>query len=234
MKRALIIGMSLAVTLGGTAFTLPAAALEAPRDYAGAWTLSGVSEGDSVCTATLGTDQAIGGWGVTLARTCAAVFPQAEDVAAWSVLPDGSVLFIDPLRHVLLKFEPIEAGGYVAHPAQGEPVALDRATRDTARLTARQRMSGHWVLNAMGGDRLCGWTSTSDRAGATGRLVRKGACTKAWAVKGVTGWRRSSGRITLTGAKGKAILTLPGDPIEGFYSPATSAQTLGFFREWDE
>lgn len=67
----------------------PAAALEAPKDHAGPWTLSGVSEGDPVCKVKLGRQMAIGGWSVELGKACYARFGPGGDVAAWTLYPDG-------------------------------------------------------------------------------------------------------------------------------------------------
>lgn len=214
------------------ALALPAAALEAPKDYAGKWTLSGVSEGDAACTLTLTSEEAIGGWSVDLPGACVDKFGAAEDAAAWTVAPGGAIAFIDPLRHVVLKFEPAEIGGYVAHPANGEPIALNRAGKGEAELTEQQRMSGRWVLVSMNTP-VCGWTMTSNDAGTAGKLKRGGACAKTWAAKGIVGWKRVGGRILLLDAKGKAIRTLPGDSIQGFFSAARDPENLGFIRQRD-
>jgi hypothetical protein len=106
---------------------LPAVAREAPADYAGPWTISGVTEGAEVCTIILGGEPAIGGWTVDVPQDCIDKLGVPEDVAAWTVYPDGAVGLIDPLREVLLMFTPTDIGGYVAEPGAGEPLALDRA-----------------------------------------------------------------------------------------------------------
>lgn len=107
----------------------PAAALQAPKDYAGRWTLSGVSEGDPVCKVRLGSDMAIGGWTVTLAKDCRAKFGLSPDIAAWTVYPDGAVGFIDPLRKPLIRFAPTAIGGYVGDGPNGQPLSLDREVK---------------------------------------------------------------------------------------------------------
>jgi len=107
--------------------TLPAAAQDSPTDYAGKWTISGVAEAAEVCTITLGDGAAIGGWTLDVSRDCFDNLGVPEDVAAWTVYPDGAIGLIDPMRKVLLMFAPTDIGGYVAERAGGEPLALDRA-----------------------------------------------------------------------------------------------------------
>lgn len=214
------------------ALALPAAALEAPRDYAGKWNLSGVSEGDAACTLTLTAEEAIGGWGVDLPKDCVDQFGVTGDVAAWTIAPGGAIAFIDPLRHVVLRFDPVAAGGYVASPANGEPVALDRVGQGDVELTEPQRMGGRWALMAEG-KALCRWTMTSNAAGTAGKLKRDGACEKKWAEKGIVGWKRASDRIALTNAKGRTVLTLVGGSFEGYFSALRGPENLGFVRQWD-
>lgn len=107
--------------------TLPAAAQDSPTDYAGQWTISGVTEGAEVCTITLGDDAAIGGWSINVPQDCVDRLDVPPDVAAWTLYPGGAIGLIDPLRKALLKFAPTDIGGYVAEPDGGEPLSLDRA-----------------------------------------------------------------------------------------------------------
>lgn len=205
---------------------LPAAALEAPKDYAGKWTLSGLSEGDEVCTLKLTSEEAIGGWGVDVPKDCIDKFPVTEDAAAWSVLPDGAVLFIDPLRHVLLKFEPVEIGGYVAHPAKGEAIALDRFRVDVE-LTDQQRMQKVWLLTALGGDPTCVLRLTSAADGKSGTIRNMSRCKAPWAGVQFGSWKRKGEKIVLLNTAGKTVITLKGDPIEGFDGETASGDFVG-------
>lgn len=211
------------------ALALPAAALEAPRDYAGKWTLSGVAEGDAACTLTLTSEPAIGGWGVDASKDCIDKFSLLEDAAAWTVVPSGAIAFIDPLRHVVLRFEPVAAGGYVAHPANGEPVALDRARFDVA-MTERQRMSGAWALTALAGAPTCRLKLTATTNGLSGGIQRVASCRGPWAKSAFATWRRNSGRITLYDAGGRAVVTLKGDSVLGF-TGTVKGEFVGFVRQ---
>jgi hypothetical protein len=199
---------------------------------AGRYTLSGVSEGDPVCKVRLGGEMAIGGWTIDLAKDCYGKFGLSPDIAAWTVYPDGSIAFIDPLRKPLIKFEPVEAGGYVGDGPKGRPIALDRETGGRA-LTEAERMSGTWMLTRLGGEVVCRYAMTSNKAGSAGGLKAKAGCPAAWAR--ATGWRVAKGRISLTAVSGKksqTLLTLPGDGIQGFDGEDAKGELYGFVRDW--
>lgn len=230
MKRALIIGLGAALM---AALALPALAHEIPKDYAGAWTLSGVSEGADSCAVTLTDEGAIGGWGVTLADDCAGKFDLSEDIAAWTVYPNGAIGFIDPLRHVLLKFEPSELGGYVAQPARGEPLSLDRAAAGNDELTEQQRMGGTWALTSLGGTPTCALALTSRADGMGGTLRKLETCRAPWAKATLARWTRTGDHITLLDRKGKPLARLTGDSFEGF-TGETKGVFVGFIRQWDD
>ncbi|MDQ0465496.1 hypothetical protein QO010_003285 [Caulobacter ginsengisoli] len=223
--RSLLFALALALLAS------PAAALQAPKDYAGKYTLSGVSEGAAVCKLTLTDEMAIGGWGVSLAKDCYGKFGLSQDIAAWTVLQNGSIAFIDPLRKVLLRFEPTEIGGYVAERPGAEPIALDRDVKPRT-LTERERMSGNWVLTGLGGKVICRYAMTSNKAATAGSLKAQAGCPKAWAR--VTRWETAKGRIRLVtdaGKAGKLLLALPGDSIQGFTGEDAKGVFYGFSRD---
>lgn len=227
MTRPLI----LAVALAFAGLALPAAALEAPKDYAGDWTLSGVSEGDETCDVILSADQAIGGWSLAFAADCQDRFTLPEDIAAWTVLPGGAIGFIDPMRHVVLKFEPVPAGGYIARPANGDPISLDRAV-ETPELTEQQRMTGPWSFTGLGGTPVCAVTLTASADGMSGTVKKTGACHAPWDRADLTAWMRHGDQLVLLSSKGRLIATLGGDSFEGF-TGAHGGVFVGLVRDWD-
>lgn len=225
IKRTLLAALFAAVAL-------PAAALEAPKDFAGKWSLGGVSEGDESCTLTLGDEGAIGGWTIDIPQDCFDKLGISTDIAAWTLYPDGAIGFIDPLRKPLLRFGPAEIGGYVGEPSEGPTLSLDRLDPDAKEPTEQERMSGRWALMSMG-DTLCAWESKASKDGQKGTLKAAAPCQPAWAGRKVVAWERAKGRLMLIDAKGKMVLALPGDSIEGFFSPQDVDDTYGFVRDWD-
>lgn len=211
------------------AVALPAAALEAPKDYAGTWTLGGVSEGDEVCTVKLGDEAAIGGWAIEAPQDCLDKLGVSPDVAAWTVYPDGAIGFIDPLRKMLLKFDPVEIGGYVAETDEGRPLSLDRIDPNAREPTEQERMSGKWALMSMG-EPLCAWKSVPSASGMKGQLERAGACQPQYRT--IVRWERIKGRLLLIDDKDKTVMSLPGDSIEGFFA-RDEVDNLGFVRDWN-
>lgn len=233
-----MLGYRLAALAALVAFTITlpanAAPLKAPGDYAGAWTISGLSEGADVCTINLGDEGAIGGWTLDVPMDCVDKFGLSGDIAAWTVYPDGAIGFIDPLRKLKLKFEPSEIGGYVATPNEGPGLSLDRfVPGGDKELSEQERMGGRWALMSMG-DTLCAWNSTPSQDGMKGGLKQAWTCQQAWASKGIVKWQRAKGRLMLIDGKGKVVRTLPGDSIEGFFSPQESDEMLGFVRDWGQ
>ena len=232
IKRLTALAILAAVAIAFPAFAAPK--LQAPKDYAGKWTISGLSEGADVCIVTLGSEGAIGGWTLKVPKDCFKKFDFSEDVAAWTVYPDGAIAFIDPLRKVKLKFEPVEIGGYVASPEEGEGLSLDRfVPGGDKEPTEKERMSGRWALMSMG-DTFCAWKSTPNASGMKGTLVQQTPCTAQWASKKIVAWERAKGRLMLLDAQGKVVRSLPGDSIEGFFSPQDVDEMLGFVRDWGE
>lgn len=222
MRRALSGALvALAVAAGS-----PAAALEAPKDYAGDWTMSGLSEGADACDVILTADPAIGGWSVQLAADCQDKFALPEDIAAWTVRPGGAVAFIDPQRKVLLTFEPTDIGGYVAHPAGGEPLALDRARADAV-VSDQARMAKMWILTALGGAPTCIIQLTSAADGMSGAIRTISRCQAPWAGVQFGGWTRTGRKLTLIDRAGHPVITLAGDPGEGFTGETADGAFVG-------
>jgi hypothetical protein len=79
------------------------ASAEMIKDYAGLWL---VQDGDGAksCPVTLGTDQTIGGYAVDVGKECPKLFPVMDEIAAWTMLEDGTIIFADATRHARLRF----------------------------------------------------------------------------------------------------------------------------------
>jgi hypothetical protein len=122
-----MIGRLAIATLLGAGILVGAAAFSPPEDQAGEYTLARTTEGPDVCRLTLTREPAIGGWAINLGADCAALFDLGDDIAAWTVGPEGQIRFIDPLRKPVLSFEPTEIGGYVAERPGLYALSLDPA-----------------------------------------------------------------------------------------------------------
>jgi hypothetical protein len=209
----------------------PAMAAERPSELAGAYWLGGVSEGDETCNVTLGQEPVVGGWSLELAPDCFEKLGMSTDIAAWTRGPDGQVRFIDALRKPLLIFEPAEIGGFVAQPDEGPPLSLDRAVAEPE-LTEQQRMGGQWAVTRLGGDIVCRYASTSDKAGMKGTLKPSAGCPAPWSK--VSRWEIAKGRLMLVDTAGKMVVALPGDSIQGFDGEDSKGDFVGFVRDWTD
>lgn len=224
---ALLIALCLAAA---PAVAQPPQEGQPPQAQAGRYTLSGVSEGDPVCKVRLGTGMAIGGWSLTLARDCYGKFGLSRDIAAWTVYPNGDIAFIDPLRKPLVRFAPVQAGGYVGDGPNGRPISLDREVKGPPP-TVQEQLSGQWSLNRFGGTVACRFAMTSNRTGTAGTLRALPGCAARWG--GAVRWERAKGRIRLLDAKGRVLLVLPGDPIQGFDGEDARGEGWALVRDWD-
>lgn len=223
--------MTRSLTILITALLAAPALAAEPADHAGRYWMGGVSEGAETCNVTLGTEPVVGGWSLDLAADCEEKLGISSDIAAWTVGPRGQIRFIDALRKPLLEFEPSEIGGFVAHPSEGEPLSLDRAVNEPE-LTEQQRMSGQWAVTRLGGDIVCRYASTADKAGLKGTLKAAAGCPAPWSR--LARWQIAKGRVALIDTAGKTVVTLPGDSIQGFDGDDSNGEFVGFVRDWTD
>ncbi|OJT95054.1 MAG: hypothetical protein BGN82_09385 [Alphaproteobacteria bacterium 65-7] len=201
-----IIGAAVLVlsALPGSAARAADAPLPWAKPMAGAWTLSGVSDGDPYCRLSLGADGAIGGASIDVSATCRRNFP-LEEVAAWT-LRDGGVVLIDPLRHTVLKLARRPDGGYGGVLTDGRQGSLDRGA--PPRPKSRQALlDGTFALSGPNNRSPCGF-AVSARSAAAGRLEQAGACPMKWKTKAWAQWRFTAGRLNLQAANGATLLSL--------------------------
>lgn len=84
----------------------------------GDFTLAQEDETLPTCPIRLTDQQAIGGWAIELPETCPAPYPAADQLVAWNVdESDGSVLFLNAERKVVMKLFEDEDGLYDTDPA---------------------------------------------------------------------------------------------------------------------
>ena len=71
------------------------------------------------CPITLTDSQAIGGWAIELPESCPAPYPAADKLVAWNVDDsDGSIVFLDAERNVVMRLFEDEDGLYDTDPDQ--------------------------------------------------------------------------------------------------------------------
>jgi hypothetical protein len=100
----------------------PVAAAELPEELFGMlgdWVIEQEDPTLPTCTLNLLEDEAIGGYAVTVPAPCTAPpFPAADAIVAWNIDDtDGSLILLDALRHVTLRFFEEEDGLFATDPA---------------------------------------------------------------------------------------------------------------------
>jgi hypothetical protein len=224
MKRAIIGAVTLTIAaLQGSAGFAADPPLPWAKPLAGAWTLSGVTDGAPVCRLDLGTAGAIGGAAIAVSATCRRNFP-LEEVAAWT-LRDNGIALIDPLRKTVLSFRRLPDGAYSATLPNGEGLALERGAPRKPK-SRQALLDGTFTLSGPDNRAPCGF-SVSARTATAGSLEQAGACPARWKAKNWAGWRFESGRLNLLAANGARILSLA--PADDFTFVAEQPEGPLFF-----
>jgi hypothetical protein len=103
-----IMSAVFSLALMGTALAQTDASVIA--SLAGPWEFSDAS--GKKCEIKFLSDAAIHGFALEADATCKEVWAQAADLAAWTILEDGSLRLLDPLGKSLMDFPEAENGLY--------------------------------------------------------------------------------------------------------------------------
>jgi hypothetical protein len=203
MRLTAIIALPL-IAVGLMGATDPPAPWAKP--YAGAWTLSGVSEGDPVCGLTLGQDPVIGGASISVSATCRRNYP-LEDVAGWT-LSGKSIRLIDAVRAKVLNLEPAADKSYMGTFPDGRAVSLERGPPDRPK-SFRALVEDEATFTLSGPDNAgaCGFSLTAKTA-TTGLADQQGECAKPWKGRGWKTYVLAGDMLSFRDKAGATILTL--------------------------
>lgn len=127
----------------------------------GTW-LAAPADGSAGCRLTLSKEGAIGGFALEgQENACVGKVPALSDAAAWNFGENGELIFIDPLRKVLMRFEEQEGSPY---RSIGEPqvLLLHEPPEALDRIPTAAGLAGSWVLRRPGGTALCTLTLAAD------------------------------------------------------------------------
>jgi len=192
--------------------------LDWAQPYAGVWTLAGVNEGSPYCAVRLGTEGVIGGASIEISATCLRNFP-LEEVAAWTLRSDGTLVFIDALRQAVLSFSPL-GEFFITTFETGESLSLDRG--QPAAPTSRATLfDGTFTLSGPNNAQACGFSVSAD-SNESGELEQVGVCPEVWRKQTWRRWQFKDEQLHLLAADGSPILSL------------TPADDFTFVTETDE
>jgi hypothetical protein len=206
----------------------PSALAEAPSLHAtlGLWRLSEVG-GKVACTLTLTDAPGIGGLEVKAPLACRGAFPALKDVSTWAFDADGAVVFSDPSQRRIGVFH-ARGAAYEAAAADGKVWRLEPAPAARPAAPAL-RMTGAFRLTGVQGAVLCELVFRQDIFGGSGS-IKPGACSPAWADKGVAAWTLRSGRLTLLDKARKPILVLKAGEGGAFATDDPKADPVSLVR----
>jgi len=201
------------VALALVPFCAPAQTPDAATDAdavaatSGAWEISN-AEHDQTCALTFKPDAVPGGHRIEFDRDdCAARFPPIRDVAAWTVIGDNNIRFLDPKGKVIYDFTEVENGLY-EHLEPGQPLArLQSAAAAAASADVVQtadQLAGAWNVVRGGGDAICVLTLLKTPVSATDMaLTVSAACDAAVKGFGPVSWQIDGDTLILKSARGR-------------------------------
>lgn len=144
------------VVSGATALAQQAPAPPAPSDAAralvGPWELSNPDR-DRRCTLTFRLDPAPQGRALTLGPTCAAAFPDARLIVAWTMGNDDALKLVDAKGVVLLEMTEVESGMYETTPSYTHYFLQTLAAINKDRIT--DDLFGDWQITRGPGRAIC-------------------------------------------------------------------------------
>lgn len=99
MKRGTAVSLPFLVLCMSSALAddIQPAAIDLIGQYAGQWQVSD-AEASRVCDVPLETGETIGGYVIDVADGCAKTSPVMGEIAAWWMLDNGDIVFVDATR----------------------------------------------------------------------------------------------------------------------------------------
>jgi len=206
---------------------------DAVRPLLGAWDLEQAGASRS-CTVTLGAEDTANGRQLRFPATCRRALPVLNDVAAWSLAPDGRPRLVDAKGEALITFrEGTAERGFTGAGTDGKayelasknhPRAARRPARSPAELaaTAAQRrtvvdpelapaadtLPGRYAMMRQTGREACRLVLSAGPAGAMGQAPAsfEGSCQDTGlAIFDPAGWRYTAGRLALVARRGHSV-----------------------------
>lgn len=173
---------------------------EQAKEIAGSYELSN-AERDKVCTVTLKTEPARGGFKLEMEK-CEAIAATRE-VEAWTLVNDA-VRFVDARGRVLFDFTEVESGMFEAERrGEGLYFMQNAAAAPPPPKTAEQ-MAGDWNISRGTGQPICTLMLRNAPAADEGlQLQVRAGCDALVTRFGPSSWRMDLGQLVLTGRNGE-------------------------------
>ena len=205
---ALIFG--LLVTSGQTQAQAPAqrpapqqalALSESAKAALGLWEFSN-SERDRVCSLTLRSEPASGGFRVEFDTRCAGAFPLIKDVVGWRMADNELLRFLDASGKPVVEFSEVEGGMYEAPTPSYGVLFLQSASSVAPPSQNADQFAGEWSLQR-GNRTVCDVTLTNNDIGDSAFALRlKPDCDASVTRFNPAAWRLDRGELVLANKNG--------------------------------
>ena len=173
MRRGVIIGMAVAVSVCGAAIAQddkvteppipPAQAVQPQGDQQnqatdpvaamiGAWELSNADH-DKACKLNFRNDLAPGGYKVDIDKNCATVFPSSKAIVAWAIDNFGGLRLLDGSGEAVIELSQVEGGMFDGFKLEEGRYVLQAAAAVHTR--SAEDVIGDWAIERGAGKPIC-------------------------------------------------------------------------------
>jgi hypothetical protein len=202
MARLPFIGLAWLCMTGAVLAQTPATLGDSAKAVIGTWEFSSADR-DRICTATLKSDPAPGGFKIEFDNNCGNLFPLVNDVVAWKFPENDLLRLLDAQGKSLVEFSEVEDGIYEA-PTPGVGVLFLQNAVAAAGPAEKppEELAGNWLLTRGSGAPLCVFTLATTVQGEGMALTVKPGCAASIAQLNFTQWHLDKGELVLVPARG--------------------------------
>ncbi len=230
MRRSVIIGVTFAVSVCGTAIAQDERVTEPPvppqqttqpqatppqgdqqnqatdpvAGMIGAWELSNADH-DKACKLNFRNDAAPGGYKVDIDKNCASVFPSTKTIVAWAIDNFGGLRLLDSSGEAVIELSQVEGGMFDGFKLEEGRYVLQAAAAVHTR--SAEDIVGNWAIERGAGKPICLLNLANTPAPTGGdylSLKLQPGCDALVTRFGPTAWRMDNGDLVLSAARGQS------------------------------
>ena len=197
----LAIAFAIMWLVGTAQAQTPATLGDSAKAVVGTWEFSNADR-DKICTVTLKSDPASGGFKVEFDKNCGNLFPLVNDVVAWNFPENDLLHLLDAEGKSLVEFSEVEDGIYEA-PTPGVGVLfLQNPAAAGPPPKPPEQLAGDWAIVRGSGAPLCRLTLAATAVQDGLKVTVIPGCDPAIARLNWTLWRIDRDELMLVPARG--------------------------------
>lgn len=175
---------------------------EAAKAMVGGWEMSNADR-DRTCIITFKLDTAGPGRALDLDKTCATMFPNIKEVAAWAIGKDDALRLIDAKGKLVLEFNEVENGLFESSHGGDSLYFLQTVAAAEGREQTPDKMFGNWAFARANGRPICQITLMNTAADTDNFALQiKSGCDALITGFAPKAWRMDHGQLVLVSTRG--------------------------------